>query len=74
MEQEYSVNWYKIGQISVFAGNKSQGNKDGLGTQASFNGPHGIAIDQRSGCLYVSDCDGHAIRKITPQGISIFIP
>lgn len=42
--------------------------KDGVGVDAVFGGPGGIAIDT-SGNLYVSDEGFHKIRKITPSGI-----
>jgi sugar lactone lactonase YvrE len=40
---------------------------DGQGTNASFNNPQGIAIDQ-SNNLYVADMMNSVIRKITPDG------
>ena len=57
--------------ISVLAGSGSGASKDGIGTNASFYYPRGLAIDQQSGILFVSDYNGHTIRKITPQGITI---
>jgi len=53
------------------------GNFDGTGTTASFNYPHGLAIDS-TGNLYVADSgqDAHSdstsnntIRKINPVGV-----
>ena len=58
------------GAMSIFAGSGRQGIVDGVGTSASFNFPTGIAIDQSTGILFVSD--HHTIRKITPQGILFF--
>lgn len=55
------------GSVSIFAGNGSSGNSDGLGTNASFNSPGGIAIDA-SDNLYVADQQGNLIRKISPAG------
>ena len=55
--------------ISVLAGSGGGASNDGIGTNASFHYPRGLAIDQQSGILYVSDFFSHTIRKITPQGI-----
>jgi gliding motility-associated-like protein len=53
------------GIVSTLAGNFA-GYADGTGTEASFNGPQGIAVDA-AGNVYVAD--NHAIRKITPAGV-----
>jgi sugar lactone lactonase YvrE len=45
------------------------GYADGVGTNALFNSPTGIAVDE-SGALYVSDTGNVAIRKITPTPIN----
>jgi NHL repeat len=56
---------------SVVAGkNDESGHIDGAGANARFTWPWGIAIDQQTGSLFVSDCFNHNIRKITPQGKS----
>ena len=55
--------------MSVHAGSSKAGSQDGLGTSARLNWPCGIAIDQQSDTIYVSD--QHSIRKITLQGISM---
>ena len=52
------------GQVSVFAGAAGvAGSADGVGANARFNQPFGLAAD-RSGNLYVADTDNHTIRKI----------
>jgi DNA-binding beta-propeller fold protein YncE len=57
------------GTSSIFAGlNAESGNGDGVGKNARFQKPHGIAIDQQTGTLFVSDYLNNSIRKITPQG------
>ena len=55
--------------MSVHAGSGKRGSQDGLGTSARFNGPDGIAIDQQTDTIYVSD--RHSIRKMTLQGMSM---
>ena len=56
------------GSISSFAGSGREGSSDGVGSKASFNYPFGVAVDQQTGDLFISDCSNHTIRKITPQG------
>ncbi len=43
------------------------GTNDGVGAQARFNWPHGMAVDT-AGNIYVTEIANEAIRKITPQG------
>ena len=57
------------GTVSAFAGSGEQGSSDGVGSSASFHDPYGIAIDQQTGDVFVSDWSDHLIRKITPQGV-----
>ena len=42
------------------------GTEDGIGGNARFNGPVGVAISA-DGDIFVSDSNNHAIRKITPR-------
>lgn len=51
------------GVVSTLAGNGTGAFKDGIGTDAEFNGPIGVAVDA-SGTVYVSDNNGNRIRKI----------
>ena len=60
------------GIVTPFAGSGQPGSSDGLGSSASFNYPYGIAIDQQTGNLFVSDQNNHLIRKITPQGMCAY--
>jgi sugar lactone lactonase YvrE len=57
------------GVVSTFAGQPGErGGADGASAEARFFYPFGIAID-RAGNLFVTDSDGHIIRKITPSGV-----
>jgi hypothetical protein len=56
--------------ITTIAGSPLQaGSANGVGTNARFNSPNGIAIDQL-GTIYVADEGNHIIRKILPNGTS----
>jgi len=55
------------GVVSTLAG-CAIGYKDGIGSEAQFNNPQGITIDEE-GNLLVADRDNHRIRKVTPQGV-----
>ena len=55
------------GEVTTVAGVAGQpGHQDGLGAQARFNGPVGIAVDG-PGTVYITD-GGSTIRKMTPDG------
>ena len=57
------------GIIRTFAGSPGQvGSVDGVGLDARFNAPAGIAVDP-TGVVYVADSGNHTIRKISPVGI-----
>src|ERR1044071_7473887 len=53
---------------TTFAGRASGGNVDGVGTDAQFRSPNGVAVDV-DGNLYVADTFNYTIRRITPAGI-----
>jgi sugar lactone lactonase YvrE len=55
------------GELMTLAGSGLPGFQDGLGNEAEFNLPTGIAVDSTS-TIYVADSGNHAIRKITHQG------
>lgn len=56
------------GIVTTFAGsNGVAGASDGLGTQARFRCPAGLAVDA-SGNIYVADTCNNTIRKITAAG------
>jgi len=55
------------GKVTTLAGSGKPDFADGDGMGASFNNPHGIAVD-RSGNVYVADTGNERIRKVTPSG------
>lgn len=55
------------GVVTTFAGG-AEGNNNGVGTAAQFNGPHDIEIGI-DGNFYVVENYGNRIRKITPDGV-----
>jgi|GEM_PF-1306116 len=56
------------GTVTTLAGDTmDSGSTDGIGSNARFYHPRGIAVDA-SGNLYVADLGNHTIRKITPAG------
>ncbi len=56
------------GVVTTLAGSGSQGWADGAGTEASFYGPAGVAVDS-SGNVYEADAGNCEIRKISPTGM-----
>ena len=62
------------GSVSTLAGSGSAAHADGHGTQASFQTPHGVAVDG-DGNIIVADHHSHRIRKVAaglepPAGMS----
>ncbi|MDB5126600.1 SMP-30/gluconolactonase/LRE family protein [Mucilaginibacter sp.] len=58
------------GIVTTLAGSPAQeiGDVDGVGLQARFQGPTGIALGP-DGSLYVTDAGNHKIKKVTPAGV-----
>ena len=59
------TNW--VVTTLVGAGRMDPGHADGLNTNATFNGPYGIAIDAATN-LYVADTFNHIIRRVSHVG------
>jgi sugar lactone lactonase YvrE len=56
------------GLVTTLAGGVSEGAADGVGLEASFSKPAGLAVDAQ-GTVYVADQNNHKIRKITADGV-----
>ncbi|MBK9245229.1 MAG: Ig-like domain-containing protein [Burkholderiales bacterium] len=57
------------GVVSTVAGKAgSAGTADGIGSEARFSNPGGIATDSL-GNVYVADTNNHTVRRITPAGL-----
>lgn len=56
------------GEVSTFAGSGERDYVDGLGEEAAFRKPTGLAFDA-VGNLYVTDTNNHRIRMVTPEGL-----
>jgi hypothetical protein len=55
-----------VGTLAGLAGHP--GGNDGIGAQARFRNPWGVAVDP-GGNVLVADLSNHTIRKITPAGV-----
>jgi sugar lactone lactonase YvrE len=75
-ENLYVVDTHRIrkispaGVVTTLAGNEMPGNNniDGIGIEAKFNYPCGVAVDS-TGNVYVADASNYRIRKISPSGV-----
>jgi hypothetical protein len=52
------------GNVTTVAGGGSLKLRDGLGVDARFNRPRGLAIDRQRGVLYIADYENFVIRSI----------
>ncbi len=57
------------GAVTTLAGSAAHnGAADGVGVDARFNGPPGVAVDDQ-GNLFVADYSNNTIRRVTPDGV-----
>lgn len=65
------------GEVTVLAGQGAYGVADGVGSNATFRNPRGLAIDPALN-VYVADSGNNSVRKITPASevttIAAFTP
>jgi sugar lactone lactonase YvrE len=57
------------GVVTTVAGSGARGDSDGTGTEATFNRPIGIAVNNSTGTLYVVDYNDNKLRMITSGGV-----
>ena len=55
------------GAVTTLAGSGMRGGADGPAATATFDGPQGVAR-AADGTLYVSEADGHLVRRVAPDG------
>jgi sugar lactone lactonase YvrE len=53
------------GTVSTWAGTGASAHLDGLAGSAAFSGPRGLALDRKSGILYVADTGSGNLRSVT---------
>jgi DNA-binding beta-propeller fold protein YncE len=56
------------GAVHHIVGGREPGFVDGTPEEARFNWPQGMAIDPRTGVMYIADTENHAIRRMSPDG------
>lgn len=52
------------GEVRTLAGGAGTGRDDGVGSEARFDGPGGLALDEAAGVLYVADTFNDTLRAI----------
>ena len=58
--------------VSTLAGNGQAGYADGVGASVRFHSPWGIAIDVRTGMMWVSDQSNNRVCSVTPEVTPLF--
>lgn len=53
--------------VSTFSGSRQSGYIDEEGTNARFNAPYDVEVDDTNNIIYVADYENHRIRRISPQ-------
>jgi hypothetical protein len=60
--------------ISTFAGiNSEPGLINGKGIQSKFNSPYGLCFNPNNNCLFLCDYNNNVVRKLTLNGIFVFL-
>jgi DNA-binding beta-propeller fold protein YncE len=54
-----------LGQVTTFVGTATSGSTDGIGTNAKFKNPSGVAINPVGTLLYVTDFGNKNVRIIS---------
>ena len=55
---------FETGAVATLAGTGSSGFVNGVGTEASFSSPYGVAFDPVSGTVFVADYQNNAVRTV----------
>lgn len=55
------------GRVRTLAGGAGRGFRDGVGSDALFDRPQGVAVAQ-NGSVFVADTFNHAVRRVDPDG------
>jgi sugar lactone lactonase YvrE len=58
----------KDGAVHHIVGAGEAGFMDGPPEEARFSWPQGMAVDARTGVVYIADTENHAIRRMSPDG------
>lgn len=65
--QAHVIRYITASGVSTAAGNGKAGLKNSVGTTAQFDGPTGLAVDNK-GTLYIADTGNGAIRTVDKEG------
>jgi sugar lactone lactonase YvrE len=55
------------GIVTTLAGSSKRGRTDGMGLNATFDGPRGITIDKKNN-LFITDYENNSIRRLSAKG------
>lgn len=56
------------GAVHHIVGSGERGLQDGAPDEARFNWPQGMALDPRTGVMFIADTENHSIRRMSPDG------
>ena len=59
------------GVVQTLAGSDADGSQDGLGADAVFSAPYGMAFDPAGDALYVADRGAHVVRKLSRRSWAV---